>query len=271
MPDNQIFAGKTVAIVEAASRRIGAFAPADPDGPNVHVGAACARMLAARGARVVVIDPDAAALATLREEVEAAGGSIETAAVDHIDADALAGVADSLATPVHALINCHFNPTRQSIETSSVDALIDVVRSELFGPLVAVKAFLPRLKTADGAAIVHMGSIDGILGNPNIPAYSMAKGGLVPMTHVMADEFAPYAIRVNCIARGMAIGRGEPVQPGFAPLVAQTPLGRPAYPDEIAEAACFLASDAASYINGAVLPVDGGRIGITPGTRLGAR
>ncbi len=262
------FAGKTVVIIEACSHVAGAFAPTSAGGRNIHVGAACARMFAARGARVVAIDPDRAALEALKAEIEAEGGLMEAIVADHVDPDALVRAADALASPAHALVNCHSNPEKQSIETSSVQALTGVVRTELFGPLFASKAFLPCLKAAKGASITHIGSIDGILGNPNIPAYSMAKGGLIPLTHVMADEFAPYAIRVNCIARGMTVDRGEPLQPAYALLVAQTPIGRPAYPEEIAEAVCFLASDAASYVNGVVLPVDGGRSGITPGTRL---
>jgi len=262
------FLGKTVVVVEATSHAKGVFAPAPAGSQNIHVGSASARLFASRGARVVVIDPDRDALQELEEEIKLANGEIETVIVDHIDPNALLSVVREKIGPVHALINCHFNPERQSIEDAEMDALAYVIQSELLGPLAATKAFLPALKAAHGAAIVHMGSIDGILGNPNIPAYSMAKGGLVPMTHVMADEFAPYKIRVNCIARGMAIGKGDLVQPGYAPLVAVTPLGRPAFPEEIAEVAYFLASDAASYITGTVLPVDGGRIGITPGTGL---
>lgn len=262
------FAGKTVVVVEAQSHVVGAFAPASAGAENIHVGAAAARMFAARGADVVAIDPDGEALEALKAEIKADGGRLRTIVAERADADALSRAADALTGSVHALVNCHSNPEKQSIETSSVEALENVIQTELFGPLRATKAFLPLLKAAGGASVTHVGSIDGILGNPNIPAYSTAKGGLIPMTHVMADEFAPYAIRVNCIARGMAVARGEQVQPGYAPLVDQTPLGRPAYPDEIAEAICFLASDAASYVNGVVLPVDGGRTGITPGTRL---
>lgn len=83
----------------------------------------------------------------------------------------------------------------------------------------------------------------------------------------MADEFAAKGIRTNYIARGMTVHRGGVHVEMYAPLIAQTPLGRLAYPDEVADAICFLASKRASYVNGVVLPVDGGRSGITQGTR----
>jgi NAD(P)-dependent dehydrogenase (short-subunit alcohol dehydrogenase family) len=259
------FTGKTVVIVEASWRVASSFVPAG--GRNIHVGAACARLFAARGAQVVVVDPDAGALDALKAEIETDGGRMQPVAADCADPVALTRVADGLESPVHALVNCQSNPESESLEAASVEALERVVRADLLGPLFASKAFLPRLKAANGASIIHIGSIDGMLGNPHIPSYSMAKGGLIPLTHVMADEFAPYAIRVNYVARGMAVDRGEALHPAYAPLVEQTPLGRPAYPEEIAEVVCFLASEAASYVTGAVLPVDGGRIGITPGTR----
>jgi NAD(P)-dependent dehydrogenase (short-subunit alcohol dehydrogenase family) len=97
-----------------------------------------------------------------------------------------------------------------------------------------------------------------------VPAYSTAKGGLGPLTHVMAHEFAPYGIRVNCVARA-AVG-GSPPPPGLAGVLEATPLGRAAEPGEVAAAVAFLASDEASYITGTVLTVDGGRSGLTPGT-----
>ena len=136
----------------------------------------------------------------------------------------------------------------------------------------STQKFLPLLKKAatkeNPSRVINIGSIDGILGNPHIPSYSMCKGGLISLTHVMADEFSKYDIRVNCIARAMIVDKGDAVHANYAPLVEQTPSKRPAYPEEVAQAVSFIASDAASYINGITLPVDGGRIGITPGTKL---
>jgi NAD(P)-dependent dehydrogenase (short-subunit alcohol dehydrogenase family) len=70
----------------------------------------------------------------------------------------------------------------------------------LVGPVKAVKAFLPLLKKGKNASIVHLGSVDGLFGAALVPSYSAAKGGLVPLTHIMAYEFARYDIRVNTIA-----------------------------------------------------------------------
>lgn len=207
------------------------------------LGRACAERLEADGAFVVGIDE-----------------SICDIAVE-------ASIAPFLARcgpRVHVLVNCHFDVQWTTVEDSDYAAWERSVRINLLGPLLCTKLFLPLLRAAGSASIVHLGSIDGTLGNPRVPAYSAAKGGLVPLTHVMAHELAKYGIRVNCVAR--AAVAGHPSGPVPEALLRATPLGRAAEPREIASVVAFLASADSTYITGAVLTVDGGRSGVTPGT-----
>mgnify|MGYP001163727786 FL=1 len=264
--DYREFVGKSIVIVEACYNVADSFIPTD--GRNIHVGAACARLFSERGANVTILDPSSKVLEELKAEIEVFEGEINTIVADCADPEDLKRAAGSIQGPVNALVNCHSNPITGSLENLDFDRLEEAVRGDLLGPLFATKSFLPHLKKADDSSVTHIGSIDGILGNPHIPSYSMCKGGLIPLTHVMADEFSKYGIRVNCVARAMIVDKGDPIHENYTPLVEQTPTKRPAYPKEVAEAVYFIASSAASYINGVTLPVDGGRIGITPGTKL---
>ena len=260
------FSDKLVVIIEASYNVQDSFIPTD--GRNIHVGAACARLFHQNGADIMIVDPSSAVLAELKAELNSTGGKVETAVADCANPGQLQSLAEKIKRPVHALINCHSKPIACRLEDMDFDTLENAVRDDLLGPLFASKCFLPHLKKAINSSITHIGSIDGILGNPHIPSYSMCKGGLISLTHVMADELSKYDIRVNCIARAMIVDKGDAVHANYARLVEQTPSKRPAYPEEVAQAVSFIASDAASYINGITLPVDGGRIGITPGTKL---
>ena len=234
------------------------------------VGQGCAKDFAVHGAHVVLIDSDAAKLETLRAAIAESGGKASTYPANPCDEDAMAAAAERCAGEyggVDVLVTCPMDVEVASIEDSSVASWRRVIENNLVGPLIAAKAFLPLLKRAADAAIVHVGSIDGILGNPQVPSYSASKGGIIALTHVMADEFGAFGIRVNCVARAIAIERGGPMSPNFERLKPHTPLGRPGYFDEIGAAARFFASSEASYISGTTLPVDGGRSAITPGTR----
>lgn len=207
------------------------------------LGRACAERLEADGASVMGIDEstcDISAEASVAQFVERCGPR------------------------VHVLVNCHFEVEWTTVEASDFEVWERSVRINLLGPLVCTKLFLPSLRAAGSASVVHLGSIDGALGNPRVPAYSAAKGGLVPLTHVMAHEFAPYGIRVNCVAR--AAVAGHPARAVPEALLRATPLGRVAEPAEVAAAVAFLASADSAYVTGSVLTVDGGRSGVTPGT-----
>lgn len=155
-----------------------------------------------------------------------------------------------------------------------------------------MKAFLPLLKAAGTSSIVHIGSIDGLFGNPLSPAYSAAKAGLGPLTRIMAREFAPYDIRVNTGATGQTnVVTAEQIADGsyadtapsltataaspgstrhapgpwyFEQLSKATPLKRSGSPEEWAGMVSFLMSEDSSYVTGQVHIVDCGRTGLTP-------
>jgi NAD(P)-dependent dehydrogenase (short-subunit alcohol dehydrogenase family) len=184
--------------------------------------------------------------------------------------DELCAVARTVAAEhraIHTLVNCHFAIEWTSFRDATFDSWERVVRTNVLGPVAASKAFLPLLEAARGASIVHLGSVDGFQGNPHVASYSASKGAIPSLTHVMADALAPFAIRVNCIARAAVADPAIDVSLQSRAM-ASTPLRRPARPEEIAEVVLFLSSPAASYVTGSTIVVDGGRTGLTPGTAL---
>ncbi|MGH6979322.1 MAG: SDR family NAD(P)-dependent oxidoreductase, partial [Brevundimonas sp.] len=179
-----------------------------------------------------------------------------------------------------ALVTCYVDIEWSSIENADLEAFDRVLLFNLGGPVKATKACLPLLKRAAGGSIVHIGSVDGLFGAPGVPSYSASKGGLKPLTHVMAYEFAPYDIRVNTVATCQTIElsdsfietaarayKGFPGGAYMRQLNDATPLKRKGPLTDWAGAVAFLVSDDAAYVTGEVLIVDCGRTMLTPGTQ----
>ncbi len=247
-------------------------------------GRAAAKRLALDGAEVLVLDPNEVWVRQTCEDIKALGGRCEGVVIDIADYAALdtwARARLEQAAPLDALVTCYLDIDWNSIEDADIDAFERVLLFNLSGPVKATKAFLPLLKRSEGASIVHIGSVDGIFGAPAVPSYSVSKGGLAPLTHVMAYEFARYDIRVNTIASCQTIAlpadlmdsaaqayRGLPGGTYMKQLNDATPLKRTGPLTDWAGAISFLVSADAAFVTGAVLVVDCGRTIITPGTQL---
>ncbi|ELZ28496.1 glucose 1-dehydrogenase [Halogeometricum pallidum JCM 14848] len=148
-----------------------------------------------------------------------------------------------------------------SLEEMSIEDWQRVLRVNLDGVMYGSRAALPHLKETEGS-IVNVASIYGLVAGPGAPAYSAAKGGVVNLTREIAVDYASANVRANCICPGFVetpMTDDYLEQDQFYEFVrGETPLGRVAQPEEISGIAAFLASEEASYITGANIPVDGG-------------
>lgn len=227
------------------------------------IGAAAARLLAAAGATVVILDRDAAAAAALAAEI---GGTAEALGLDVADEAMVEAVLADVATRhgrVDVLLaNAGINRRRTAMECSLEDWNA-VVQVNLTGVFLSARAAARHMPERGGAVVVTA-SIMSFSGGglyPNI-GYMTTKGALVNLTRALAVEWAERGIRVNAVAPTWT--RTGFIQPLLddarltAKLEALTPMRRLAEPEEVAHAMLFLASDAASMVTGHTLAVDGG-------------
>jgi NAD(P)-dependent dehydrogenase (short-subunit alcohol dehydrogenase family) len=247
-------------------------------GVGSSIGRACAVTMAREGADVLCVDPSEVAAHEVARDVVAAGGratpEVAELGTDQ-GADAVAERCAALWDRVDILVTCGalVDYWDSSVDAdNTLDRWEEVIRVNLLGPVAYTRALLPLLRRSTAGSIVYLGSIDGLRGNPGIPAYSVSRGGLVTLARVMAHTGGRDGIRVNCVATGAihpdgsnARGRALPPVDGQVMLEA-TPLGRRATPEDVASVVLFFASDDAAYVTGTTLPVDGGRTAITPAT-----
>ena len=230
------------------------------------IGSATALALAGRGASVAVADRSLELAQSTAARVEQGGGRALALEVDVVREDAVAAAVaevESALGPIEILVNNAGVSERRSFLELSVAEWRTVVDINLTGAFICAQAVARRMCAADRTGvIINVASVAGLTGVSRRTAYGAAKHGLVGLTKVLALDLAAYGIRVNAVAPGAVetpLTAAQLAREGARERTAAShPLGRWAQPEEIAELIAFLASDQASFITGAVVPIDGG-------------
>ena len=236
------------------------------------IGRAAARRFAAEGAAVVAVDLPGSDLAGTGAAVAAVGGKVTSVTADvRSESDVAGYVAAALDT--HGKVDALFN--NAGIE-GPVVPLVDyptddfdrVMAVNVRGVWLGIKHAGPAIAASGGGSIVNTASLAGMTGTASLCAYGASKHAVIGLTKTAALEFAPLGVRVNAVAPAPidtrmlhAIAAGmNPDDPSVATarMAARVPLARYGTPDEVAAVAAFLCSDDATYMTGAVVPVDGG-------------
>jgi NAD(P)-dependent dehydrogenase (short-subunit alcohol dehydrogenase family) len=251
MPDGQL-EGK-VAIVTGGSKGI---------------GRAIALEFARAGAGVALAARGQDELDRTASEIEGAGGravAIPTDVTDFAQCEALvARTVEAFGTLDILVNNAGAAPFMSTVDQIRLEGFDKYFRINFNGALHCIKAVAPMLQAKGEGAILNVASVAGFIASPGLTYYASAKAALISLTRTVAQEWAAYGIRVNALAPGWIetpMNEGaRKMMPQFEEnVLASIPLGRWGQPEDVAGAALFLCSPAASFITGAVLIVDGGQ------------
>ncbi len=231
------------------------------------IGLATAALLARRGASVVICGRRPEMLDKARIAIEAEGGRIEAVQLDVSDDQAFTAMVEEVGRKhgrldmmVNNAMSTHYAPiSRLTLDHWRKDFIVNAE-----AVFVGTKAAMKIMAAAGKGSIVNISSTCGIRAAANMSSYSASKAAMIQFTAVAAMEGARSGIRVNAIVPGQVQTAGTEDFTARAPEIAAKtadaiPMGRGGRPEELAEAIVFLLSDAASYITGTALPVDGGK------------
>jgi 3-oxoacyl-[acyl-carrier protein] reductase len=238
-------------------------------GSSRGIGAAIAERFARAGARVALHGRDAEALAAVRTRIEKAGGDVVAVSAELSDASAIEAMraeVEHRLGPVDILVaNAGGSPVRpgpvEQISEADWDASL---RTNLTATFLSIRTFLPGMKQRGRGSIITMSSAAARRPTPMSPiAYAAAKAGIELLSKDVAAQAGPYGVRVNCIAPEtiMTEGNESAIPLDLRPtLIGNHPIRRLGTPEDVAEAALFLAAETSSWISGVVLDVAGGSV-----------
>jgi len=234
-------------------------------GSSQGIGRALADACAEAGAHVVINARTEAAVERAVGELTDAGLSASGQVADVTDAEAVEAMVEDIessAGPISGLINNAGIQRRAPFLEFDHQDYRDIMEMNLVAPFVVSQAVATRMVERKAGRIVNIGSVQSQLGRPTIVPYTASKGGVVLLTRGMCADLGPHGIQVNSIAPGYfatELTQALVDDEEFSSWVAtRTPAGRWGNVDELGGAAVFLLSDAASFINGQTLFVDGG-------------
>jgi NAD(P)-dependent dehydrogenase (short-subunit alcohol dehydrogenase family) len=231
-------------------------------GASRGIGAAVARALDQAGARVALV-------ARSREDLVAVADELARDPViivaDLGETDAAAAVArqvlDAIGT-VDVLVNNAAAAARLATVDTDAAVIDKLLAVNVRAPLLLIAALVPPMIERGAGSIINLSSVSGVVGTPRRAAYAASKGALDAATRSLAIELGPSGIRVNSVAPGVVDtalwAKNKAVAGVIETIEAQTPLRRWATPDDIADVIVFLASDAARFVTGETISVDGG-------------
>lgn len=237
-------------------------------GATSGIGRAVAAQLAHSGIHVIVVGRNLQRGESTMAQIRAAGGKADFIASDLRGAASARAVAKKAVAlgdgRVDILINnagvFPFGPTDQTTEQS----FDDVYALNVKAPFFLVAELAPLMAQRGKGAIVNVSTMVADYGAVGLSLYGSSKAAINLLTKAWAAEYGPKGVRVNAVSPGPTRTEGTAAmgEDALQQLAAQAPAGRPAAPEEIAEAIVFLASDRASFVQGAIVPVDGGRTAV---------
>jgi NAD(P)-dependent dehydrogenase (short-subunit alcohol dehydrogenase family) len=232
-------------------------------GAGQGIGRACAEVFASRGAELVLLEKNPSTLHEVSEEIRKTGRKVVPVSVDLTDGETLRRELERHCAELTIDIlvnNAGFDRpgTTAKIDQAGFEAVLGI---HLTVPLSLIQFVLPSMRSRKWGRIINVSSIYGLIGGKGEVAYSTAKAGLIGFTKSIAREAGADGVTVNVVLPGLT--RTPTIETFMAQkfkdaIIQETPLGRMGEPEEVARVIAFLASDDASFITAAAIPISGG-------------